>query len=323
MAENTSLEISESFKLEVVQGAFEETRFNELLKPLDAKQLRQVQEYMWDFVLIESQGTSAPFTRVDILSRMEPTAKHQEKQHCIEPLGFCTMTMCLRINPSCAAIRIRGIIEVLRGMTLDIIKHKPEILTRKIETSEKPQELFPTPIPDITPITTAEPNPALVSTKPVESSPNAPSSAQVTPATKPVATRQPLSAYATAVMKKERNLRDLLYSIIELENIDNVMLLDGNGNSLVSLTAKGLLLDKAIELTEAEIQNIQEQGKFAHFNQLVTVIKEYEQGIFALKGLGNDLFLTVSTETISPSQTHVLINKLARQLHIALDQLSK
>lgn len=275
------VEIAKRDLLSQVNNAVE---YKSVLSRLDAKQLKEIQKYYWDFLIEESQSAKTKFSRGDILSRLEPTAKYQQRARCKEPEGYCTISMCVRINPKCAVTRISEIMLAIRPMISTLVGERPELLT------------IPEPIP--------EPQP-----EPLSSIESSPSLQDERPRRERVQ-----ESISDEVREKFQKYKESLSKMVENEGLEHAMLVSQGGTILVHASVKPQDLNKLSPVIADEIFAVTEQGESINFKPLLTVTKEYEGGVVAMRAVGGNLYLVGTSRIVLPAKIHSLIVKLGSDI---------
>ncbi|KER10876.1 MAG: hypothetical protein HY22_01460 [[Candidatus Thermochlorobacteriaceae] bacterium GBChlB] len=284
MSQPSALPITDTLdtiRTQLLSAAGDEVVFGELLRKVDAKQLKQLQEYFWDFIINESQSATTKRTRSEILSLLEPTAKYQQRARCQEPLGYCTISMCVRINPSCAVTRISGVMQTIRPLLKTLLDERPELLGGAANTSVTP---------------------------PAQASPQfAPHEGVIRRERKP-------EVITDEMRQRFAKYREMLWSMIEEEGLEHAILMTEQGNILQHATTKKQEMHKITALMSEEIFAVTEQGEAAKFQPLLTVTKEFEKAVVAMRSIGNGLYLVGVSQTVLPARIHSLIVRLGSEL---------
>lgn len=275
-------------KHELLQSAENEEEYKSILSRLDAKQLKEIQKQYWDFLIEESQATKKPISRGDILSRLEPTAKYQQRARCKEPEGYCTISMCVRINPKCAVTRISEIMLAIRPLILSLLHERPEL-----------RDAFK-PIPSSEPF--SEPSPAIL---------NETAFMEEVPLVR--RERMP-EVISEETRQKFQKYREQLGRMIETEGLEHAILMSEGGTILVHASSKPHELDTLSKIVGDEIFAVTEQGAAAQLNGLLSVTKEYTEGVVAIRSIGEKLYLVGVSRIVLPAKIHNLIVKLGTEL---------
>ncbi len=264
-----------------------EAEYKSVLSRLNAKQLKEIQKQYWDFLIEESQSTKKPISRGDILACLEPTAKYQQRARCKEPEGYCTISMCVRINPKCAVTRISEIMLAIRPLIVSLLNERPEL-----RQSFKPSEVAPAlsePVPDVS-------EPAFVEEAPLVRRERVP---EVIP---------------DEMRQKFQKYREHLGRMIETEGLEHAILMSEGGTILVHASSKPHELEKLSATVGDEIFAVTEQGEAANLNGLLSVIKEYSEGVVAIRSIGEKLYLVGVSRIVLPAKIHSLMIKLGTEL---------
>lgn len=285
-------DLSAAQKLTLFSATGDEKKFKDSLSAYDAKKLKQIQEFLWGFIVDESQSAKTKRTRSEIMSLLEPTAKYQQRASCTEPLGYCTIAMCVRINPSCATTRITGILTTLRPLLQTLLTERPELLTVTEPEVIPVEELAPVsvkPSPVKTPVQAAEIEGVPLRVRKEEKLPE-------------------------EIVSSFVKYKPLLWSMIEFESLDHAILMTEAGTVLQSASARTTDASRIALVLADEIQAVIEQGDAATFKHLLTVTKEFAGAVVAIRGLGNSLYLVGISETVLPGKVHSLIVRLGAEL---------
>lgn len=265
ISESVSLNINVKTKARFLVKKPQE--FLSTISPLSPPELKEIQEYLWDVIMEESESKKLGITRSDIISRFEPTTNYQYRAACKEPLGYCTLNMCIKIDGRCATNRLRGMIEVLRKILSDI--HANEDLDRRLVEFEEKNRLKSTSnglqfnessVMDVTDdINITKPN------------------------------------YGLLLKQKVTNLREILFSVIEIEGAETVILLDHTGNiiEMVSNTRVNTTkVNRIITDILAYVRKLGDKHNNAHFKLLTN---EFDDGLMVMRPMENNISLVVFT----------------------------
>ncbi len=276
-------------KHELLQSAQNEAEYKSVLNRLDAKQLKEIQKQYWDFLIEESQSTKKPISRGDILSRLEPTAKYQQRARCKEPEGYCTISMCVRINPKCAVTRISEIMLAIRPLIVSLLEARPELRNYFNPLTSAPAQ------PELTPVA-ASSEPAFVEEEPIVRRERVP---EVIP---------------DDVRQKFQKYKEHLGRMVETEGLEHAILMSEGGTILVHASSKPHELEKLSAIVGDEIFAVTEQGEAANLRGLMSVTKEYSDGVFAIRSIGEKLYLVGMSRIVLPARIHSLMVKLGTEL---------
>jgi hypothetical protein len=279
-----ALDLAELAKYDLLRTAQSEPEYRKVLSRLDAKQLKAVQKHYWDFLIEESQQAKTRISRADILSKLEATAKYQQRARCKEPEGYCTISMCVRINPSCAVTRISEIMLSVRPMVARLVMERPELLQLKTVPREEPA---PEPMPEPEPVHEEGIKPRRERSSQVVSE----------------AQREPFARYKNALGK-----------MVEVDGLEHVALMTDGGGILQSVSNQPMELAKLVRLFVEEISAVEEQGEVIGLKPLLTVTKEYTHGVAAIRALGKQIYLVAFSTIVLPAKIHSLITKLGTTL---------
>ncbi len=276
-------------KHDLLKHAQNEEEYKSVLNHLDAKQLKDLQKQYWDFLIEESQTTKKPISRGDILACLEPTAKYQQRARCKEPEGYCTISMCVRINPKCAVTRISEIMLAIRPLVVSLLNERPEL-----RQSFKPSEVASA---------LSEPAPAV-------SEP-----AFVAVEEEPLVRRERVPEVIPDEMRQKfQKYKEHLGRMIETEGLEHAILMSEGGTILVHASSKPHELEKLSKTVGDEIFAVTEQGEAAHLHRLLTVTKEYSEGVVAIRSIGEKLYLVGVSRIVLPAKIHSLMIKLGNEL---------
>ncbi len=283
-----TLNAIERAKQTLLKSVRNEAEYKSVLSRLDAKQLKDLQKQCWDFLIEESQTTKKPISRGDILSRLEPTAKYQQRARCKEPEGYCTISMCVRINPKCAVTRISEIMLAIRPLIISLLDERPELLHEF-----KPAEVAPV---------ISEPIPAAVSESAVIEE-------------VPLVRRERVPEVISDDMRQKfQKYKEPLGRMIETEGLEHAILMSEGGTILVHASSKPQELEKLSAIVGDEIYAVTEQGEAANLKGLLTVTKEYSDCVVAIRSIGQKLYLVGVSRIVLPARIHSLIVKLGTEL---------
>lgn len=278
------LDALNSVKQNLLSSVADEQAYSALLQKLSAKELKHLQEFFWDFLITESQQAPTKRARADILAVLEPTSKYQQRARCQEPLGYCTISMCVRINPACAVNRISGILTAIRPMLHTLVSERPELLSK-------------------------------FAAAPVA----APAAQQLSERKKAVKEGLPKriaepETLPEDIRDKFSRYKETLWSMIESDGLNHALIMTEQGTILQFATTKKHDLNRITDVIADEIFWVKEQGSAAQFKDLLTVTKEFENGVLAIRSLGNKLYLVAASETVLPGKIHSLIWRLGNEL---------
>ncbi|MCS6988520.1 MAG: roadblock/LC7 domain-containing protein [Chloroherpetonaceae bacterium] len=279
-------------KQELLDYAENEAEYKATLSRLDARQLKEIQKDYWNFLIEESQKAKTPISRGDILSRLEPTAKYQRRARCKEPEGYCTISMCVRINPRCAITRISEIMLAIRPLVVQLLSERPELRTyfkpAESDATKEPQTLGERQLgaaKEIAPEEEARPRrervPEFISEE----------------------TKQAFQKY-----------KEALWRMVEGEGLEHAILMSEGGTILVRASLKPQELERLSAVVSDEIFAATEQGEAAGLNRLLTVTKEYDDGVVAIRSIGEKLYLVGVSRIVLPGKIHSLIVRLGDEI---------
>lgn len=260
------------------------------LSVLNPLQLKEVQEYLWDCIMEESAKKNLHVTRSDIISRFEPTTNYQYRAGCKEPLGYCTLNMCIKLDPKCSINRLRGMIEILRKILADI--YKTEDLDKRISELEVSSRKIPVAIPI------------------VDSKEGEPSSKG--------------HSVTHTLKSKIKNLREILFSIIELDGAETVCLMDSHAK-IVELVSNQKMNSSSFSKQISELVKFyQKLLPKLRAERIQTVTNEYYQGLMVIHLLNHDLFLMVISRTTDvPAKTLKRVVRISEELNELFDNTLK
>jgi len=104
----------------LVELAHDENEFRKFLKTLKPLQLVEAEKFMWEYLMEYADSRNVPLGRQGITGRMLPTRNYQRNVGCNEREDYCRANICVFTNPVCAGNKIKGYIEVLRTLILEI-----------------------------------------------------------------------------------------------------------------------------------------------------------------------------------------------------------
>ncbi|ACF14297.1 hypothetical protein Ctha_1840 [Chloroherpeton thalassium ATCC 35110] len=325
---NTTAQPIEKAKLDLLAANADAKKFKDILGEFDAKQLKAIQEFFWDFIIKESKTTPTKFTPKHIIEALEPTSKYQQRARCREPLGYCTISMCVRINPECAVKRITGIMLALRPFIETIVTARPEILSGNyLQEQASLPALLP---PKSTPAVKEEPLPSsariikeagnnAASTAPAASAP-----AALPESSASDAKEDPHGQTAAAQIKEKfEKYRPKLWEMVEFDGLDHAFIMTKAGHVVQTASSSRSEFEKMAKILSEEIASVIEQGDAASFHPLLTVTKEFKKGVLAIRSLGNDIYLVGTSETVLPGKIHSLIVRLGELLKIEMSIAEK
>jgi hypothetical protein len=275
-------------KQDLLKNAQNETEYQSVLNRLDAKQLKDLQKQFWDFLIEESQTAKKPISRGDILSRLEPTAKYQQRARCKEPEGYCTISMCVRINPKCAVTRISEIMLAIRPLVVSLIDERPGL--------RDGVKHLPTP------------------TSVSEPAPDTASQATLVEEEPTVRRERVQEVISDDMRQRFQKYKEQLGRMIETEGLEHAILMSEGGTILVHASSKPHELEKLSMIVGDEIFAVIEQGEAATLSGLLSVIKEYSEGVVAIRSIGEKLYLVGVSRIVLPAKIHSLMVKLGTEL---------
>lgn len=117
---------SSSLGTRMVELCRDRAAFKEALDALKPMEVLEVQTFFWDFCarLAEQRGLTLPRNR--ITRDMMPTASYQHSVGCNERMDYCRANICVFTNPNCASKKLRGIIENLRQVIVELLEENPD-----------------------------------------------------------------------------------------------------------------------------------------------------------------------------------------------------
>ncbi|NUQ83011.1 MAG: hypothetical protein HUU10_15520 [Bacteroidetes bacterium] len=232
------------------------------LSPLQPLQLKEVQENLWDIIMAESGKKGVSVTRSDIISRFEPTTNYQYRAGCKEPLGYCTLNMCIRLDPKCSVNRLRGMIEVLRKILAEMYKAEDlDSRLAELETTHKPYRAIPA-----------------ASSETVVEHPD-------------------VALKISQIKSKLPNLREILFSIIEIDGAEMVAMIDKRGK-IVELVSNNKIQSTIFTRRIAMLTDyFTRLGDRVFSSGIQSSVNEYENGLILVHKLDHDLFILISSST--------------------------
>jgi hypothetical protein len=279
------LDLAEIAKYDLLRTAQSEGDYRKILSKLDAKQLKNIQKHYWDFLIGESQAAPTKINRSDILARLEPTAKYQQRARCKEPEGYCTISMCVRIDPKCAVSRISEIMLSIRPLIATLTLERPELLLLQDAAQLKLDEMHAAAVEAAKPAETVEGDDER---------------------------RNRIPETVSEVMKlRFAKHREILGKMVELDGLEHAILMTKGGGILQYASSQPRQLEALIPVIMNEIEGDTEQGIAIGFKPLLCIIKEYTSGVVAIRSLGSDLYLVGFSTIILPAKIHSLITKLS------------
>ncbi len=307
----TAESINTNVKNELLQAIRNEEAFFSILTRLTAKELKQVLDFFWDFLIDQSQKATTKLHQTDLLQKLEPLSKYQQRVKCQEPLGYCTISMCVRVSPDCAIERITGIFKSLIPFLQTLANEKPECLSIKLDEPEEETtgiqaETF-TPEPIL-----SEPNGSdqEILRQPEEHSKQTEAISEDMPSS----TESENNASQMPLSEKYAKYKDQLWSMVEFEGLDHAFLQTREGQVLQFASSSRSDYENIADKISAEIESVIEQGEAANYQNLLTVTKEYSQGVMAIRAIADDIYLVGVSETVLPGKIHSLIVKLGNML---------
>lgn len=289
-----------SVKQELLDHAENEAEYKAALSRLDARQLKEIQKDYWDFLIEESQTAKTPISRGEILSRLEPTAKYQRRARCKEPEGYCTISMCARINPRCAITRISEIMLAIRPLVARLLSERPELRdyfksVQAVSSSAEPKTLG-------------------------EAELGAPQAALEEEA-RPRRERAP-EFISEETKRRFQKHKDALWKMVENDGLEHAFLMSEGGTILVYASSKPQEAERLSAVIADEIYAVTEQGEAAGLRGLLTVTKEYGEGVVAIRSIGEKLYLVGASRIVLPAKIHSLIVRLGETLSRELSKIT-
>jgi len=321
---STTEQIIEQAKLDLLAASTDTDKFKEVLRQFEAKELKSILEFFWDFIIRESQTAKTKYSAKNIIESLEPTSKYQQRERCKEPLGYCTISMCVRIDPACAVKRITGIMLSLRVFIQTLLTERPELLTSlPVAASSQPEQVEAAATSKIeaplqSPVSEAKPIAALKEQVVSKQMSPAPES------TSPSSIDDPHGQTAADQIKgKFEKYRDKLWEMVEFEGLDHAFIMTKEGHVLQTASASRNEFEKIAQTISHEIESIIEQGEAASFSPLLTVTKEFSNSVLAIRSLGNHIYLVGVSATVLPGKIHSLIVRLGEHLKLEMSIAEK
>jgi hypothetical protein len=290
---STTTDVGNSLMHDLLLVATDEEKFRAMLKELDAWQLKRAQEFFWDFLIEQSQGGTTKYCRSDIISAIEPISKYQQRVRCKEPIGYCTVTLCIRTSPACACTRMMEVILSLRPLLARLVLERPELTSSGFDLHDHFLAEGPVQEPAQVETTGGDHTHSLIDdTSPFTKTPSD----------------------AVAEDEKYAKHKHLLWAMIETDGLDHVILMTTDGTVLQYASSNERDITKIAEVISSEIYAVIEQGEATNFNPLLTVTKEFDKGVIAIRSLGGGIYLVGASGTVLPGKIHSLIVRLGNHL---------
>ncbi len=95
--------------------------FNQELARLKPMEILELQTFLWDFCHKLAEQRGVELTRRRITRDMQPTSSYQHSVGCNERVDYCRANICVFTNPNCASTKLKGIIENLRTVVVELL----------------------------------------------------------------------------------------------------------------------------------------------------------------------------------------------------------
>ncbi len=95
--------------------------FHQELDRLKPMEILELQTFLWDFCHKLAEQRGVELTRRRITRDMRPTASYQHSVGCNERQDYCRANICVFTNPNCASTKLKGVIENLRLVVVDLL----------------------------------------------------------------------------------------------------------------------------------------------------------------------------------------------------------
>jgi len=113
--------------------------FSKHLNPLTPHQLVTIQQYLWSKIFeIAADYLGRRIEQYYITDRMEPPTNYMRRVGCQEREDYCIANICFGSNPVCAADKLRGELEVMRQIIVEMQVEYQERLAEE-EADGEPQ----------------------------------------------------------------------------------------------------------------------------------------------------------------------------------------
>lgn len=263
------------------------------ISPLNPLELKEIQEYLWDVIMDESESHKLGITRSDIISRFEPTTNYQYRAACKEPLGYCTLNMCIKLDERCATNRLRGMIEVLRKIMADIYTN--ENLDAKLAEFE-------------------------AKTKPADQGYGIQFNQNTFLDVSKDSENKDVN-YGFQIKQKVKNLREILFSVIEIEGAETVILLDKGGNIIEMVSNSRVNTSKVNQIIVDILSWIQKIRLLIKAEKYNVLTNEFEHGLMVMRPLENSIDLVIfNRENDKPAFFIQTTARIAKELNDTLRQ---
>ncbi|MCA9782421.1 MAG: hypothetical protein KDC10_02790 [Calditrichaeota bacterium] len=117
---------SSSLGTRMVELCKDKAEFRKALDGLKPMEVLEVQTFFWDFCLRLAEQKGATLPRARITRDMMPTGSYQHSVGCNERMDYCRANICVFTNPNCASTKLRGIIENLRQVIVELLEESPD-----------------------------------------------------------------------------------------------------------------------------------------------------------------------------------------------------
>jgi len=311
----TATDSIQATKQDLLQATSNLDEFLSILSRLNAKELKNILEFFWDFIVKNSKDAPTKYTNNDLQSQLEPLSKYQQRVKCQEPLGYCTVSMCVRVNPDCAVQRITGILKSIFPLLQNLVKEKPECLNYQFNEEKQENPEIIAKVPPTEEIASSEnelESPLTIDENPVPPLEETNSSTETESKAENAETGEDIT-------ENYARFKELLWSMVEFEGLDHAFLQTRSGQVLQFASSSRTDYQNIAGKISTEIESVIEQGEAANYTELLTVIKEYSRGVLAIRAIVGDIYLVGVSETVLPGKIHSLIVKLGNMLKSELN----
>ncbi|MDX2128420.1 MAG: hypothetical protein SFU91_05230 [Chloroherpetonaceae bacterium] len=282
--------ISNELQQELIDSCDDPDKFRVVLSKLTARDLKPIYDTLYQFVLSESQNAQTVVTRFDLQVGTLAVSAYQQKAKCKEPLGYCTLSMCVRINPTCGTQRLIMLLSDLRPFLYRLLLERPEL--RSLPKSPEIEVMTYEPISEVQP---EREEVKLIETKPPE---------QV------VQKAEIASEMIDKVFRSKNNL----WQMVDKEGFEHALVVTEWGDIIESASTKPINLKPIAQALSNEIQSLNLQGKTLSLNRLRVITKEYRNAVVGMYSLGENLYLLGISSAVLPGKLHSIISKSGQRM---------